>query len=169
MKEKFLVAVYKTDEVSRQYFEDFISAKNEYDSQLESLIYQTAEKEGLSSLGLLEYKHSIGEMADQDYLVSAQDPNNDWAIYLEKIDNINMFKGLEKCLDQYKIKNTSQLSFYLEGLKIIVNKVVNIPLLKKVKCLGEYNENWDVYDLDQEEFDLIKDLMKDLMKEGIEW
>lgn len=168
MKEKFLVAVYKTDEVSRQYFEDFISAKNEYDSQLESLIYQTAEKEGLSSLGLLEYKHSIGEMADQDYLVSAQDPNNDWAIYLEKIDNINMFKGLEKCLDQYKIKNTSQLSFYLEGLKIIVNKVVNIPLLKKVKCLGEYNENWDVYDLDQEEFDLIKDLMKDLMKEGIE-
>jgi len=169
VKEKFLVAVYKTDEVSRQYFEDFISAKNEYDSQLESLIYQTAEKEGLSSLGLLEYKHSIGEMADQDYLVSAQDPNNDWAIYLEKIDNINMFKGLEKCLDQYKIKNTSQLSFYLEGLKIIVNKVVNIPLLKKVKCLGEYNENWDVYDLDQEEFDLIKDLMKDLMKEGIEW
>jgi len=168
VKEKFLVAVYKTDEVSRQYFEDFISAKNEYDSQLESLIYQTAEKEGLSSLGLLEYKHSIGEMADQDYLVSAQDPNNDWAIYLEKIDNINMFKGLEKCLDQYKIKNTSQLSFYLEGLKIIVNKVVNIPLLKKVKCLGEYNENWDVYDLDQEEFDLIKDLMKDLMKEGIE-
>ena len=164
MKEKFLVAVYKTDEVSRQYFEDFISAKNEYDSQLESLIYQTAEKEGLSSLGLLEYKHSIGEMADQDYLVSAQDPNNDWAIYLEKIDNINMFKGLEKCLDQYKIKNTSQLSFYLECLKIIVNKVVNIPLLKKVKYLDEYNENWGVYDLDQEEFDLIKDLMK----EGIE-
>lgn len=164
MKEKFLVAIYKADEVSRQYFEDFISAKNEYDSQLESLIYQTAEKENLSSLGLLEYKHSIGEMADQDYLVSAQDPNNDWVIYLEKIDNINMFKGLEKCLNQYKIKNTSQLSFYLECLKIIVSKEVNIPLLKKVKDLDKYNENWDVYDLDQEEFDL----MNDLLKEGIE-
>lgn len=88
---KYLITVMTAtnsgDEIHRQIIEDRIEAKNYYDQQVGYLIQETVDDNNLTEEEKTEYIAEIRkDESVNDYLNSAIDPDNEWAVYLEEIE-----------------------------------------------------------------------------------
>lgn len=87
----FLITVIRSgnsgNEIERQLISDYTEAKNFFDQQKGYLIQETVDDNDLSEEEKMDYiKEITTDYSVNDYLDSAIDPDNEWSIYLEKVD-----------------------------------------------------------------------------------
>ena len=93
MSKKYLVTINESGisgtEVLHKSFSDYAAAKEEYDAQVEWFINRVVEDNDLSDAEAEEYRNEIDEdyYSVNDYLASAIDPDNEWSVYLELIED----------------------------------------------------------------------------------
>lgn len=87
----FLITIIRSgnsgSEIERNLISDYTEAKNFFDQQKGYLIQETVDDNGLSEEEKMNYiEEIITDYSVNDYLDSAIDPDNEWSIYLEKVD-----------------------------------------------------------------------------------
>ena len=93
MNKKYLVTINESGnsgtEVLHKSFSDYAAAKEEFDAQVEWFIKGVVEDNGLSEEEAEEYRNEIDEdyYSVNDYLASAIDPDHEWSVYLELIED----------------------------------------------------------------------------------
>lgn len=92
MSKKYLVTINESGnsgpEVLHKSFSDYAAAKEEFDAQVEWFIKKVVEDNGLSEEEAEEYRNEIDEdyYNVNDYVDSAIDPDREWSVYLELIE-----------------------------------------------------------------------------------
>ena len=88
----FLITVIRAgnsgDEIERQLISDYTEAKNFFDQQKGCLIQETVDNNEFSEEEKTEYiSEIVKDYSANQYLDSAIDPDCEWSIYLEKVEN----------------------------------------------------------------------------------